>query len=505
MCFCSAPKPPAGGTRFPPPVPAGEGKPASRNQNRGGGYRAGGTRFVACFRAHAPAPAGFGAGRLPPPDIPDRKPPLPRFSESRRSVSRRSFRQEFHFMPPRRPLENQNVITSRRNVNPTPPPENPGTPPAAGVGGRRPRASECRFPDEGVSGPHSAGPRRKPFFFAVFDLTGGLFIMQGFCQSKKPDRERTEDGYEAAHKGRSGKILRGRVHPRGAAGAGTHGRLQRGAESAHGKADAPKKEAFRVRGEDLVSRCRLAHPAHRHKGPGREGRKVRGRGDSPRPAKTVDTGNRSRGQARLPRGKEHKKRGLRASFGSRRVDVRRRGRPGADSVHVARQPAQPQAGHRQGPGVHEDRRGRGGRDEQVGQRLFRKGHNRGLGKAARLHHGHIPRAGTSPGRPPRAGRKRRRSFGVGRGHDPVRGEQPRGTREKGLLPGSLPAQDTDGRRGRAVERDDERPRVPPRHRGRNDKGVRARGAARGDLPAHGDQGGSRQALRRVQTPAGGTT
>ena len=122
--FCA--EAPGGRNQIPAASTSRRRKARVAESKQGGGYRAGGTRFVACFRAHAPAPAGFGAGRLPPPDIPDRKPPLPRFSESRRSVSRRSFRQEFHFMPPRRPLENQNVITSRRNVNPTPPPRKSG-------------------------------------------------------------------------------------------------------------------------------------------------------------------------------------------------------------------------------------------------------------------------------------------------------------------------------------------------------------------------------------------
>ena len=102
------------------------GTPARVAESKqGGGYRAVGTRFVACFRAHAFAPAGFGAGRLPPPDIRDRKPPLPRFSESRRNIFAARSVQEFHLHASTftaTVLENQNIITSRRNVNTRPPP-----------------------------------------------------------------------------------------------------------------------------------------------------------------------------------------------------------------------------------------------------------------------------------------------------------------------------------------------------------------------------------------------
>ena len=86
----SGPGPRATETRLPRPEPAGEGRPASGGGTFprmlqveiGGGYRAGGTRLAACFRAHAFVPAGFRAGWLMHPGI--------RF--------RRRFRCKFHFI-----------------------------------------------------------------------------------------------------------------------------------------------------------------------------------------------------------------------------------------------------------------------------------------------------------------------------------------------------------------------------------------------------------------------
>ena len=98
---------------------------------------------------------------------------------------------------------------------------------------------------------------------------------------------------------------------------------------------------------------------------------------------------------------EHPQRRLRAALRRRRLDVRRRGRarPGLDDV--ARQPAQPQAGHPQRSRVHEGRRAGGRRDEQVGAGLLRAPDHRRLEEAARLHDQDLPRARAAPRRPAR--------------------------------------------------------------------------------------------------------
>ena len=72
-----------------------------------------------------------------------------------------------------------------------------------------------------------------------------------------------------------------------------------------------------------------------------------------------------------PVGDEHPQRRLRAAVGRRRLDVRRRGRARPDLDDVARQPAQPQAGHPSRSGVPGGRRAGRRRDEPVGAGLFR--------------------------------------------------------------------------------------------------------------------------------------
>ena len=68
----------------------------------------------------------------------------------------------------------------------------------------------------------------------------------------------------------------------------------------------------------------------------------------------------------------------------------------------------------------------------------------------------------------------------------------------GPLGGALPAENPDGRRGRAVERHARRDRAAARPAARHDQGLRARRAGRGLLPADGDPGGARPPLRRLQ-------
>ena len=95
-------------------------------------------------------------------------------------------------------------------------------------------------------------------------------------------------------------------------------------------------------------------------------RQVHRQRDSGRPAPPVDPGHRSgRPAQRAGRG-QHSQRRLRAAVGRRRLDVRRRrrARPGLDDV--AREPAQPEAGHPRRSGVPAGGRTGGRRDEPVG-------------------------------------------------------------------------------------------------------------------------------------------
>ena len=144
---------------------------------------------------------------------------------------------------------------------------------------------------------------------------------------------------------------------------------------------------------------------------------------------------------------------LRAAFGRRRLDVRRRGRarPGRDDV--ARQPAQPQAGHRRGPAVPGGGRAGRRRDERTGPgassaarsiddwreqldfttRIFRA---RGL----HLDDRHV------------RARRRRGLLGVDRRPRPLRRQQPRAAARRRRLGRPVPAEDPDRRGGGALER-----------------------------------------------------
>ena len=72
-------------------------------------------------------------------------------------------------------------------------------------------------------------------------------------------------------------------------------------------------------------------------------------------------------------------------FGRRRLDVRRRRRPGPDHHDVARQSPQSEAGDRSRSGFHEDRRAGCRRDERMGCGVLQAADHRGLEEATRLH------------------------------------------------------------------------------------------------------------------------
>ena len=95
------------------------------------------------------------------------------------------------------------------------------------------------------------------------------------------------------------------------------------------------------------------------------------------------TGPAARPNARV--GRQHQQRRLRVVVRRRWLDVRRRRCAGTAVHDVARQPAQPQAGHSPRPGVHDGGRTGGRRDERVGQRVLRAADHRRLEEAARLH------------------------------------------------------------------------------------------------------------------------
>ena len=100
----------------------------------------------------------------------------------------------------------------------------------------------------------------------------------------------------------------------------------------------------------------------------------------------MDPGHRARDQAARPPRERPAQRRLRAALGRRRLDVRRRGRPGPGRDDGARQPAQPEAGDRARPGLPAGRRAGRRRDERLGARLLRPPDHRRL----------APRSSTSP-------------------------------------------------------------------------------------------------------------
>ncbi len=316
-----------------------------------------------------------------------------------------------------------------------------------------------------------------------------------------------EDSVSSVGEGRNGRHpaasfhhtgVPGRLHAGGAGGHGGAGAAQRGPALGHGLADRQARGALPPTPAHRVPAARRADPPHLHPGPGRPRRQLRGRRDSRRPAAPVDPGHRAGHQAPRLDAQRPAQRGLRAALGGRRVDVRRRGRPRSGRHDVARQPAQPQARHRQGPAVP---RGVGGgrrRDERLGPGFLRPPHHRGLADPARLHHEALPVPRAPPRRPPRAGEQRDRLLGVDRGPGALRGEQPRAAARRGLVGRPLPPQDPDRGGGGALERHDHGARAPPRDRGRHRQGLRPRGADRGVLPAHGDPRRAVAALRGVQ-------
>ena len=114
LCSVFGRKPPVIETKLPRPEPAGKKMPASGGGKFprmlqveiGGGYRAGGPRLAACFRAYAFAPAGFRAGRLMHPG----------------THFRRRFRRNLHSVLRITGMTKQIIIINRALCQPDPPP-----------------------------------------------------------------------------------------------------------------------------------------------------------------------------------------------------------------------------------------------------------------------------------------------------------------------------------------------------------------------------------------------
>ena len=84
--------------------------------------------------------------------------------------------------------------------------------------------------------------------------------------------------------------------------------------------------------------------------------------------------------------------------------------------------------------------------------FFEAADHRRLAEAARLHDQDLPSARPAPRRPARAPRRRRQLFGLDRRHDALHRQQPPAAAQGRLLAGAVPAEDSDGRRGGALER-----------------------------------------------------
>ena len=240
-------------------------------------------------------------------------------------------------------------------------------------------------------------------------------------------------------------------------------------------------------------------PADPHPRAGRARRAPSSERDSGRPAAPVDSGHRPRRQARRPTRKEHPQRRLRAAVRRRRLDVRRRGRarPGVDDV--ARQPAQPEAGHPSRPRVPAVAEQVAARDEPVGAAASSAGRSSPTGA----------RSSTSR---PRSSARAACTSTTGTCGTPTAAasRRPSSTRRSTSSTTTRRCA-TAARRWCCIC-----PRFkPPRKRrcgttscprssgtcglaGRHDQGLRARRAARGVFPADGDPRRARQALRRLQ-------
>ena len=141
--------------------------------------------------------------------------------------------------------------------------------------------------------------------------------------------------------------------------------------------------------------------------------------------------------------------------GGRRLDVRRRGRarPGVDDV--ARQPAQPEAGHRPRPALPDGGRAGRRRDERPGRRLLRPD-DLETGAGSGLHDAHL-RARAAPRRP-----ARRVADGGGAASRPrssmpcSRRQQPAGAARRRRLGRPVSPQDPDAKK-RLLEHHPDRP------------------------------------------------
>ena len=106
-------------------------------------------------------------------------------------------------------------------------------------------------------------------------------------------------------------------------------------------------------------------------GAGRPRGRLRRQRDSRRSAATMDPGHRSCRATQRTGRNQHAQRRLCAALGRRRLDVRRRGRARTGVHDVARQPAQPQAGHSSRCPVPDCRRAGGCGNERVGAGILR--------------------------------------------------------------------------------------------------------------------------------------
>ena len=216
------------------------------------------------------------------------------------------------------------------------------------------------------------------------------------------------------------------------------------------------------------------------------------------PAAAVDSGHRPGRQAGRADREEHPQRRLRAAVRRRRLDVRRRGRARPAGDDVARQPAQPEAGHPSRSGVPARRRAGRRRDERLVAGFFGRPIVTDWRTAARLHHQDLPRPRSAPRRPPRPPRRRRRLLGVDRRSGALRRQQPAARCARRVVARALPAEDPDRRGSGALERHPVGARASSRAAGRARSRSTCWSSSSKRVPADGDPRRARPALRRLQ-------
>ena len=312
------------------------------------------------------------------------------------------------------------------------------------------------------------------------------------------DIEPSDDSTNTQDPKQPGACVSGRLHCRRHQRPRRAGEIRRGSQSRDGGSHRAAGSTRTQQTAHSLPGPSIHDPADQRHRRGCQERRFHRERDPNGPPPTVDSRHGPGDQARRAGREEHSQRRVRVALWRRRVDVRRRrrARPGLDDV--ARQSAEPEAGHPPRPRVSGGRRTGRRRNESVGARLLRPADDRRLVATARLHDEVVSPAGAAPRRPSRRTCRRFRFLSFHRRRDALHRPQPSTAADVRRVPGALPAEDPDGRRSGALERHPFSSRAAPRASGRSDQGVRARRTDRGVLPVDGDPRRPRRALRWLQ-------